>query len=158
MQVQLNSIISAMFLTSLPTWILKINFCKYSIFSVDIVKSLSFFRCEAIFIIFPRTFLVSSLLQTPLLFISLLPRTDFTDPVFISLIVVVLFGYQDGFQRKDEMRVIQRLIFVILRVNGILATLSIIAAAIITRYNKMMQFYVTSVKHGFTSNVTISTA
>ena len=92
MEAQLNSIISAIFRTSLRTQILKINFCKYSICSVYIVKSLPFFCFEAIFIIFSRTLIVTSLLPTPLLFINLLPRTGFTDPVFISLIVAVSFG------------------------------------------------------------------
>ena len=40
METQLNSITSAIFLTSLLTRILNINFCKYSICSVYIVKSL----------------------------------------------------------------------------------------------------------------------
>ena len=61
MEAQLNSIISATFLTSLRTRILKINFCKYGICSVYIVKSLSFFCCEAIFIIFPQKLIVTSL-------------------------------------------------------------------------------------------------
>ena len=85
MEAQLNSIISATFRTSLRTRILKINFCKYSICSAYIVKSLSFFRCEAIFIIFQQKIIVNSLLLTPLLFIGLLPQTSFTSPVFTSL-------------------------------------------------------------------------
>ena len=76
---------SATFLTSLRTRILKINSCKYSICSVYLVKSLSFFRCETIFIIFPRKLIVTSLLSMPLLFIGLLPRSGFTDPVFTFL-------------------------------------------------------------------------
>ena len=56
METQLNSIISATFLSSSRNRILKINFCKYSICSVYIVKSLSFFRYEGIFIIFPRKY------------------------------------------------------------------------------------------------------
>ena len=88
MKAQLNSIISATFLTSLQTLILKINFCKHSICSVYIVKSLSFFYCEAIFIIFLRKLIVTSLLPTPPLFIGLLPQTGFTDPVFTSLYFV----------------------------------------------------------------------
>ena len=83
MEAQLNSIISATFLTSLRTRILKINFCKYSICSVYIVKSLSFFCCEAIFIIFLQKLIVTSLLSMPLL--SSLPQTSFTDLVFTSL-------------------------------------------------------------------------
>ena len=84
MEARLNSIISATFLTSLRTRILKINLCKYSICSVYVVKSLSFFSCEAIFIIFPRKLIVTSLPPTPLLFLCLLPRISFTDPVFTS--------------------------------------------------------------------------
>ena len=75
MESQLNFIISATFLTSHQAGILKIKFCKYSICSVYIVKSISLFCCEAIFIIFPRKLIV----------IGLLPRTGFTDPVFPSL-------------------------------------------------------------------------
>ena len=82
-EAQLKSIISVTFLTSLRTWILRVNFCKYSICSVYIVKPLWFFSCEAIFIIFLEK-LVTSLLPTPLLFICLLPQTGFTDPFFIS--------------------------------------------------------------------------
>ena len=86
METQLNSIISAIFLTSLlRTRILKINFCKYGICSVYIVKSPSFFRCKDIFIIFTRKLIVTSLPPTPIFFIGLLPRTGFTDPVFSSL-------------------------------------------------------------------------
>ena len=84
METQLNSIILVTFLTSFWTRILKINFCKYSICSVYIVKALSFCRCEAIFIIFPRKLILTSLLPTPLLFNGLLPRTAFTNPVFTS--------------------------------------------------------------------------
>ena len=89
---QLNSIISATFLTSLRTRILKINFCKYSICSVYIVKSLSFFHCEAIFIIFPRKLIVTSL-PPPLLFIGLLPQTSFTNPVFTSFHFIVAVSF-----------------------------------------------------------------
>ena len=85
MEAQLNSTISATFLTSLRSRIMKINFCKYGISSVYIVKSLSFFHCEAIFIIFPRKVIVTSLPPTPLFFIGLFPRIGFTDPVFTSL-------------------------------------------------------------------------
>ena len=111
MKAQLNSIISATFLISLWTRILKINFCKYSICSVYIVKSLSFFRCEAIFIIFLWKLIVTSLPPAPLFFIGF-----YREPVlptrflllYILLIVAVSFWYQDGFQRKDVMRVILR--------------------------------------------------
>ena len=51
------------------------SFCKYGICSVNIAKYLSFFRCEAIFIIFPRKLIVTSLPPTPLLFTGFLPRT-----------------------------------------------------------------------------------
>ena len=84
MEAQWNSIISATFLTSLLTRILEINFCKYCICSVYIAKSLSFFCCEAIFIISLRKLIVTSLPPTPLLFIGLLPWTGFTDPVYTS--------------------------------------------------------------------------
>ena len=80
---KLSENVSATFLTFLRTRILKINFCKYSIYSVYIVKSLSFFHCEAIFIIFPRKLIVNSLPPTPLL--SSLLQIGFTDPVFTSL-------------------------------------------------------------------------
>ena len=69
METQLNSIILVTYLTSFWTRILKINFCKYSICSVYIVKSLSLFRCEVIFKIFPRKIMVTSMPPTPLLFI-----------------------------------------------------------------------------------------
>ena len=82
MEAQLNSITSATFLTSLQTQILKINFCKYGICFVYIVKSLSFFCCEAIFIIFPWKLIVISLPSTHLFFIGLLLWTGFTNPVF----------------------------------------------------------------------------
>ena len=93
MEARLNSIISAVFLSSLWTEILNVNFCKYSICSLYIVKSLSFFRCEAIFMTFPRKPIVTSLPPTPLLFIGLLPQTGFTNRFLllcISLIVAVL--------------------------------------------------------------------
>ena len=69
------------FLTSLQTRILKINFHKNSICSVYI-KSLSFFCCEAIFIIFLQKLIVTSVPPTSLLFISLLPQTDFTSLIY----------------------------------------------------------------------------
>ena len=139
MEAQLNSIISATFLTSLRTRILKINFCKYGICSVYIVKSLSFFRCEAIFIIFPRKLIVTSLPPTPLFFIGLLPRTGFTDPVFTSLYFIdcrrfILIPRWLSTKRCDASNFKKCLIFVILRINDFLTTLSIIVAAIITRY------------------------
>ena len=104
MEAQWNSIISATFLTSLLTRILEINFCKYCICSVYIAKSLSFFCCEAIFIISLRKLIVTSLPPTPLLFIGLLPWTGLQTRFIllsISLTVPVSFWYQDGFQRKD---------------------------------------------------------
>ena len=147
MEAQLNSIISATFLTSLRTRILKINFCKYGICSVYIVKSLSFFRCEAIFIIFPRKLIVTSLPPTPLFFIGLLPRTGFTDPVFTSLYFIDCRRFiliprwlptkrcdASNFKKSVATQLAKHLIFVILRINDFLTTLSIIAAAIITRY------------------------
>ena len=93
MEARLNSIISAVFLSSLWTEILNVNFCKYSICSLYIVKSLSFFRCEAIFMTFPRKPIVTSLPPTRLLFIGLLPQTGFTNRFLvlcISLIVAIL--------------------------------------------------------------------
>ena len=147
MEGQLNSIISATLLTSLQTRILKINFCKYSICSVYIVKSLSFFRCEAIFIIFQQKIIVNSLLLTPLLFIGLLPQTSFTSPVFTSLYFIDCCRFiliprwlptkrcdASNFKKSVATQLAKCLIFVILRINDFLTTLSIIVAAIITRY------------------------
>ena len=147
MEAQLNSMISATFLTSLRTRILKINFCKYSICFVYIVKSLSFFRCKAIFIIFPRKPIVTSLLPTPLLFIGLLPQTGFTDPVFTSLYFIDCHRFiltprwlptkrcdASNFKKPVACQLAKRLIFVVLRINDFLTTLSIIVVAIITRY------------------------
>ena len=139
MEAQLNSIISATFLTSLRTRILKINFCKYGICSVYIVKSLSFFRCEAIFIIFPRKIIVTSLPPTPLFFIGSLPRTGFTNLVFTSLYFIdcrhfILIPRWLSTKRCDASNFKKCLIFVILRINDFLTTLSIIVASIITRY------------------------
>ena len=146
MEAQLNSIISMTFLTSLRTWILKINFCKY-ICSVYIVKSLSFFRCEAaIFIIFPQK-LVTSLLLTPLLFIGPLPQTSLTGTAFTSFyfvdsrcfILTLIWPLTkrcdvSNFKKSVASQLAKCLIFVILRINDFLTTLSIIVAAIITRY------------------------
>ena len=147
MEALLNSIILATFLTSLRARILKINFCKYSICSVYIVKALSFCRCEAIFIIFPRKLILTSLLPTPLLFNGLLPRTAFTNPVFTSFCFIDCSRFiliprwfptkrfdASNFKKSVASQLAKRLIFVILRINDILTTLSIIAAAIITRY------------------------
>ena len=139
MEAQLNSIISAIFLTSLRTRILKINFCKYGICSVYIVKSLSFFRCEAIFIIFPRKIIVTSLPPTPLFFIGSLPQTGFTDLVFTSLYFIdcrrfILIPRLLSTKRCDASNFKKCLIFVILRINDFLTTLSIIVA------NKVLLF------------------
>ena len=147
MEARLNSIISATFLTSLRTRILKINLCKYSICSVYVVKSLSFFSCEAIFIIFPRKLIVTSLPPTPLLFLGLLPRISFTDPVFTSFYFIdcrcfiliprwlakIRFD-ASNFNKSVHSQLAKRLIFVTLRINDILTALSIIVAAIVTRY------------------------
>ena len=141
MKAQLNSIISATFLTSFWTRILKINFSKYGIWSVYIVKSLSYFCCEANFIIFPRT--IIALFSRRLLASSLvLYRKQVLPTRFlflsISLIVAVSFWYQDGFQGKDGMRLIcsNLHIFSVLanplisvRVNDILTTISVLVAA-----------------------------
>ena len=89
---------------SLLTQILKSIFCKYGFCSLYIVKSLAYFCCEAIFIIFPWTLIVTFLSSTPP-HCNHLPQIG-TDPVFISLIIAVLSWYQDGFQPKVEMRVI----------------------------------------------------
>ena len=147
MEARLNSIISATFLTSLRTRILKINLCKYSICSVYVVKSLSFFSCEAIFIIFPRKLIVTSLPPTPLLFLGLLPRISFTDPVFTSFYFIDCRCFiliprwlakkrcdASNFKKSVHSQLAKRLIFVTLRINDILTTLSIIVAAIATRY------------------------
>ena len=144
MEAQLNSIISATFLTSLRTRMSKINFCKYSICCVYIVKSLSLFRCEAIFIIFPRR-LVTSLPPTPL-FSSLL-RTGFTNPVYTSFCFIDCRRFiliprwlptkrcdASNFKQSVASQLAKCLIFVILIINDILTTLSIVVAAIITRY------------------------
>ena len=145
MEAQLNSIISMTFLTSLRTWILKINFCIY-ICAVYIVKSLSFFRCEAaIFIIFPRK-LVTSLLLMPLLFIGPLPRTGFTGTAFTSFYFVDSHCFiltpiwpltkrcdVSNFKKSVASQLAKCLIF-ILRINDFLTTLSIIVAPIIIRY------------------------
>ena len=109
--------------------ILKIDFCKYSICSVYIVKSLSFFLCEAIFLIFPWK-LVTSLPPTPLLFIDLLLLTGFTEPVFTSLYIfywLLLF-------HSDTKMASNKKMCDILKINDILTTLSIIVAVIITRH------------------------
>ena len=147
METQLNSIISTTFLTFLQNRILKINFCKYGICSLYIVKSLSFFLCEAIFIIFPRKLVVTSLPPTPLFLIGLLTRTSFTDPIFTSLYFIdwrrfiVISRWlptkrcdASNFKKSVATQLAKRLIFVILRINDFLTTLSIIVAAIITRY------------------------
>ena len=145
MEAQLNSIISATFLTSLRTRILKINFCKYSICSVYIVKSLSFFRCEAIFIIFPRKLIVTSL--PPTILLSSLPRTSFTNPVYTSFYFIDCRRFiliprwlptkrcdAINFKQSVASQLAKRLIFVMLIINDILTTLSIAVAATITRY------------------------
>ena len=137
MEAQLNSIISATSLTSLRTRLLKINFCKYNICSAYIVVSLSFFRCEAaIFIIFPRKLIATSLLPTPLLFIGLLPRTGFIDLVLTSLHFIdsrrciLIPGWlptkrcdASNFKKSVASQLAKRLIFVILRINDFLTTL-----------------------------------
>ena len=135
MEAQLNSIISATFLTSLRTRILKINFCKYGICSVYIVKSLSFFRYEAIFIIFPQKLTVTSLPPTPLFFIGLLPQTGFTDPVFTSLYFIDCRCFiliprwlpmkrcdASNFKKSVASQLAKCIIFIILRTNDILTT------------------------------------
>ena len=141
MKAQLNSIISATFLTSFWTRILKINFSKYGIWSVYIVKSLSYFCCEANFIIFPRT--IIALFSRRLLASSLvLYRKQVLPTRFlflsISLIVAVSFWYQDGFQGKDGMRLICSNLYIFsvlanplisVRVNDILTTISVLVAA-----------------------------
>ena len=141
MKAQLNSIISATFLTSFWTRILKIKFSKYGIWSVYIVKSLSYFCCEANFIIFPRT--IIALFSRRLLASSLvLYRKQVLPTRFlflsISLIVAVSFWYQDGFQGKDGMRLICSNLYIFsvlanplisVRVNDILTTISVLVAA-----------------------------
>ena len=147
MEAQLNSIISVTFLTSLWTQILKINFCKYSICSVYIIKSFSFFRCEAIFIIFPQKLIVTSLPSMPLLFIGLLPQTGFTNPVFTSSYFTDCHCFiltprwkqkkrcdAGNLKKSAPIQLAKPLIFIILRINDFLTTLSIIVAGIITRY------------------------
>ena len=146
MEAQLNCIISATFLTSLWIRILKIIFLNI-VFALYISSNLSFFRCESIFIIFPRKLIVTSLPLTPLLFIGLLPRTGFTDPVFTSLYFIDCRSFilisrwlptkrcdATKFKKSVATQLAKRLIFVILRINDFLTTLSIIVAAIITRY------------------------
>ena len=138
MEAQLNSIISPTFLTSLR---------KYSICSVYIVKSLSFFRCEAIFIILPQKLFVTSLPPMPFLFIGLLPQTCFTNRVFPSSYFIDCCCFiliprwlptkrcdASNFKKSVATQLAKHLIFVILRINDFLTTLSIIVAAIITRY------------------------
>ena len=103
-QAQLNYFISAIFLTSLLTWILKMNFCKNGFCFLYIVKSLPSFCCEAIFITLPRTLIVTFLSLKPS-HCTHLPQTG-TDTLFILLIVATRSWYQDGFQPKDEIQVI----------------------------------------------------
>ena len=135
MEAQLNSIISAAFLTSPRTRILKITCCKYSICSAYIIKSFSFFRCEVTFIIFLRILIVTSLPPTPLLFTDILPRTSFTNPVCTSFYFINCHHFiliprwlptkrcdASNFKKSVASQLAKCIIFIILRINDILTT------------------------------------
>ena len=86
MEAQLNSFVWAIFLTSHHIWVLKINFCKYIIFSQFMVKSLMFLLWNNLYNFPANVYCYFPAVNAPLQY-SLLLQTSFTNLVFILLIL-----------------------------------------------------------------------